>query len=139
MTRLPRLNEAKAEAARLRATEEGQGRTLGQGQALERVAQHYGFRDWNAMRAEIATRPLYAVGDRVRGRYLSQPFTATLRHVEDLGGGWARIALDLDEAVDVVTFESFSSFRKRVQGTVGPKGQSREKTSDGEPQLVIEI
>jgi Glyoxalase superfamily protein len=40
--------------------------------------------------------------------------------------------------VDVVTFDSFSNFRKRVWGVVGPLGESREKTSDGQPHLVIE-
>ncbi|MDV4143543.1 MULTISPECIES: glyoxalase superfamily protein [Shimia] len=139
MTRLPSLQDAKAAAARLRKDAEAVGRKLGQGQALEQVARLHGFRDWNAMRAAIAERPMFVVGDRVSGRYLSQPFTAVLRNVETLSDGWVRLSLDLDEAVDVVTFESFSSFRKRVQGTVGPKGQSRERTSDGTPQLEIDL
>jgi hypothetical protein len=35
------------------------------------------------------------------------------------------VSLDLDEAVDVVTFDSFSSFRKRVNGVIGKDGVSR--------------
>jgi hypothetical protein len=47
------------------------------------------------------------------------------------------VSLDLDEAVDVVTFDSFSSFRKRVNGVIGKEGVSRERTSNGRPQLEL--
>jgi hypothetical protein len=47
------------------------------------------------------------------------------------------VSLDLDEAVDVVTFDSFSSFRKRVNGVIGKDGVSQARTSNGRPQLEL--
>ena len=52
-------------------------------------------------------------------------------------GARYRISLDLDEAVDVVTFDSFSAFRKRINATVGRDGMTFEKTSNQKPQLEI--
>ena len=46
--------------------------------------------------------------------------------------------LDLDEAVDVVRFDSFSNLRKRIRVEVGPEGHSKERTSDGTPQIVLD-
>jgi hypothetical protein len=73
----------------------------------------------------------------VRGRYLGQSFSAVILAVEMIRPGWFRLTLDLDEAIDVVTFDSFSNFRKRVTGVIGPAGTSREKTSNGQPQLEM--
>lgn len=138
---LPTLAATKAEAKRLRAARQEAGQSIGHGQALETVAQAHGFRDWNTMAAALrGTGPeSLRAGDRVRGRYLSQPFTATVLSAEVSRPGWVRLELDLDEAVDVVVFDSFSNYRKRVRGEVGPEGQSRAHTSDGAAQLVIEI
>jgi hypothetical protein len=49
------------------------------------------------------------------------------------------VRLDLDHPVDVVTFDSFSNLRKRIRGTVGPDGRSKEITSDGTPHLVLDL
>ena len=135
---LPSLVEAKAMARQLRAELAG---GMGHAQALERVAHQFGFSDWNGMHAAIAHRApaRWVVGGRLRGRYLSQPFEATVVSVVQARPGWFWLELDLDEAVDVVTFESFSNFRKRVRGLVGPAGRTREQTSDGEPHLVVEM
>lgn len=81
----------------------------------------------------------WKVGDRVTGEYLSQPFTATVVEAIAVRPGWVRLDLQLDEAVDVVTFESFSNLRRRVRGVVGPKGFSAERTSDGQPHLRIDL
>lgn len=138
---LPTLAAAKAEAKSLRAERQEAGQPIGQGQALEIIAQAHGFRDWNTMTAALrGTGPEgLRAGDRVRGRYLSQPFCATVLSAELSRPGWVRLVLDLDAAVDVVTFESFSNYRKRLRGEVGPEGQSRERTSDGTPHLVLEV
>ncbi|TDE35599.1 glyoxalase superfamily protein [Antarcticimicrobium sediminis] len=138
---LANIAAAKAAARDLRARLAAEGREIGHGQALELIARQHGFRDWNACHAAlvVADTPAWQPGGRVRGRYLSQPFEATVISAAPQGAGWYRLALDLDAAVDVVRFDSFSSFRKRVQGTVGPAGTSRERTSDGHPQLVIEL
>ncbi|NKX43973.1 glyoxalase superfamily protein [Roseicyclus persicicus] len=137
---LPTLAEAKAAAKRLREERLAAGQPLAHGTALDIVAQAHGFRDWNAMAAAIhGNGPEgWQAGARVTGRYLSQPFSATVLAVEALRPGWVRLVLDLDEAVDVVTFASFSNFRKRVRVDVGPAGHSHERTSDGIPHLVLD-
>ncbi|MBL4813380.1 MAG: hypothetical protein JKX69_13735 [Rhodobacteraceae bacterium] len=136
---LPSLSEAKEQAKQLRADLAKQGKEIGHARALELLAHQAGFRDWNAFFAAIGTRPPegWMPGKRVQGRYISQPFMATVVSVEMQRPGWFRLALELDTAVDVVTFDSFSSFRKHVRGVVGPRGISRERTSDGAPQLVL--
>lgn len=138
---LPTLIEAKTQAKQLRAALSAQGTNVGHATALEQVAQRYGYRDWNSLHAAIKDRPptAWTIGARVTGRYLSQPFEATVVSVHMTRPGWFRIALDLDQPVDVVTFDSFSNLRKRVQGTVGPKGTSAEKTSDGVPHVQIDL
>ncbi|MGB0498343.1 MAG: glyoxalase superfamily protein [Rubricella sp.] len=136
---LPTLAEAKAAARRLRADLAGKGQGISHAQALERIAHAHGFRDWNGLHAAIrqGSPPGWIAGARVSGRYLSQPFAATILSAEEVRPGWTRLVLDLDTAVDVVRFESFSNRRKRVQGVVGPLGESLERTSDGVPHLVV--
>ena len=140
-TALPTLAAAKAQAKRLRARLAADGMSIGHGEALELVAHQHGFRDWNAFHAAIGNRPpdAFVPGGRVQGRYLGQAFEATILAVELLRPGWFRLELDLDNAVDVVTFDSFSNFRKRVRGTVGPSGTSRERSSTGQPHLEIDL
>ena len=53
--------------------------------------------------------------------------------------GRFRITMDFDEPVDVVTFDSFSAFRKRVSANIDTSGKTIEKTSDGKPQMVLEL
>ena len=142
MTRdLPSLIEAKAEAKALRKRLAAEGNELGHSQALEQVAQNHGFSDWNVFRAAVEShRPnVWNAGDRVTGRYLSQPFKATVRNSEHLRAGWFRLVLDLDEAVDVVRFESFSNLRKQIRVEVGPKGHAKERTSDGVPHVELDL
>jgi hypothetical protein len=109
-------------------------------QALERVAAELGFRDWNTAVARLSNDPEFAVqvGDMVSGTYLKQAFTARVLAVRVLSGGsHFNVTLHLDEPVDVVRFDSFSSFRQRVNATVDDTGVSPAKTSDGQPHLVI--
>jgi len=138
---IPTLSAAKAEARTLREERQQAGETIGHGQALERVAKRYGFRDWNTLHAAIVDNPPpgFLPGGRVRGRYFGQPFEATVLAVQQPRPGWYQLELQLDEAVDVVTFDSFSNFRRRVRGTVGPEGMSRERNSRGVPHLAVEL
>jgi len=140
-TALPTLTAAKSQAKRLRDRLGSEGTAISHGHALELVAHQHGFRDWNAFHAAIGNRPpdAFVPGGRVQGRYLGQGFDATILAVEMLRPGWCRLELDLDNAVDVVTFDSFSNFRKRVRGTVGPLGLSRERSSTGQPHLEINL
>lgn len=137
-----RVDAFKAQAKRLRRQLADTGTEISHSLALELVAQQHGARDWNTLRA-LAARPgnnqPLAVGDRVSGRYLGQPFTGYIHGLEHADPtGHQRITLHFDEPVDVVTFDSFSSFRQRVSGTINSDGMSPRKTSDGAPQLVVQ-
>ncbi|WP_163849557.1 glyoxalase superfamily protein [Pseudooceanicola aestuarii] len=132
--------QAKDAARRLRAGMAEAGTSVSHARALELVARQHGFRDWNTMSAALSHDPpaRWAVGDKVSGSYLSRPFTARVVACEDIAPGWVRLDLQLDVAVDVVTSERFSNFRRRIRGTVGPKGATAERTSDGTPHLQID-
>jgi len=139
--RLPTMQEAKKKAKQLRQDKAAEGTAISHAQALETVAHHHGFRDWNTFQAAIKDRPPneWHAGQRVKGHYLSQPFTATVLSVESLHPGWFRLVIDLDEAVDVVTFESFSNLRKRLRAVIGPDGYTKERTSGGRPHLQLDM
>ena len=73
------------------------------------------------------------------GHYLGQGFEADVIGVQILATpGRYRITLDFDEPVDVVTFASFSSFRKRVSCVIDRHGVTAEKISDGRPHLRLQ-
>lgn len=142
-----RRPDFKQQAKRLRLALAESGRAISHGEALEMVARQHGHRDWNTLSAATgrpstespsAASPL-AVGRTVTGRYLGQPFTGEIRSVTALADGahW-RLAIHFAEPVDVVTFESFSAFRRRIHATVNGKGISPQRTSDGQPHLVID-
>ena len=149
MTRIEtneRIECWKSQARQLRARQAETGKPVSHSEALELVARQHGARDWNTLRAQAGRagttghnkRPL-AVGDRVRGRYLGQPFTGYvfgMTHAEQ--SPYTRITLHFDEPVDVVTFDSFSSFRQRVSGVIDDEGRSLYRTSNGEPQIVVD-
>ncbi len=79
------------------------------------------------------------MGERVTGRYLGQRFSGEVRGITRTGpGGQYRVTLHFDDPVDVVTFDSFSSFRQRVSTLINGDGVSPRKTSDGMAQLVID-
>ena len=136
-----RVEAFKAQARKLRHELAGAGRDITHSQALEMVAKQHGARDWNTLRALASrsgnNRPL-AVGDRVAGQYLGQPFTGYVHGlVHPDQSDYSRITLHFDEPVDVVTFESFSAFRQRVSGVINREGRSLTRTSDGRPHLVV--
>ncbi|MEQ8333999.1 glyoxalase superfamily protein [Nisaea sp.] len=138
---LPSIEDLKYSAGELRRDLAAQGITLSHSQSLERIAHDMGFKDWNNLSA-AAGRPKdrspVTQGDRVTGRYLGQPFTATVLDVRaaEMHARF-RVTLHFDKPVDVVSFESFSSFRQRVSCTMTPEGRTPQKTSNGEPQLVL--
>ena len=143
-TTYPSIDELKAQAKRLRQAMEARGSALSHSAALELIAQQYGARDWNTLSA-LATRPnaepvsLLSVGVQVRGRYLNQPFSGRILALAQTNGGLHKITIHFDEPVDVVTFESFSAFRQRINAQVDGNGISPRKTSNGLPQLVLDI
>ncbi|WP_197491907.1 glyoxalase superfamily protein [Rhizobium bangladeshense] len=144
MTTYPGIEELKAQAKRLRQAMNDRGTTLTHSAALEMIARQHGARDWNTL-AALAARPNAApktplfVGAHIRGRYLNQPFAGEILSLSALPGGLHRITIHFDEAVDVVTFESFSAFRRRVSAQIDADGVSPRKTSNGVPHLVLDL
>jgi hypothetical protein len=138
---LPTVEEAKRQAKCLREDLRAEGREIAHSRALEIVARQHGFRDWNAFHAAIGIRPpgRWMPGGRITGRYLSRDFEASVLAVDSVRPGWFRLTLEFDEAIDVVKFESFSNFRRRLSLVVGPEGHTRERTSDGKPLLRIDM
>jgi len=138
---IPTLAGAKTMAKALRKRLATEGIDIGHAKALEQIAQDFGFRDWNGLHAAIEHhRPNnWTVGARVTGRYLGHRFTATIRSSEHVRPGWFHLVLDLDEAVDVVRFESFSNLRKQIRADIGPRGHSKARTSDGTPHVELDL
>ncbi|MGR3662788.1 MAG: glyoxalase superfamily protein [Paracoccaceae bacterium] len=136
---IPSLDALKLQAKELRKSLNGEGREVRHGQALELIAKSHGFRDWNTLHAAVgnAPRPPVVVGQIVEGRYLGQEFVGEVLGVQVLSEGRYRVTFDFAEAVDVVTFDSFSNFRKRVSKTVDSTGRSFDRTSDGQPHIVL--
>ncbi len=137
---LPCLAQLKEEARQLRASNPY---PLTHGQALEKIAQHYGYRNWNILAAKAKQQSAsnrFVAGMRLTGTYLKQRFSGQLLSVFPTEqAGYHRLTLHFDEAVDVVTFDSFSAYRQRVSCIIGPDGISPNKTSDGEPHMRLEM
>ncbi|MCB2101858.1 MAG: hypothetical protein KDE22_13365, partial [Rhodobacterales bacterium] len=115
--------------------------TLTHARALEAVARRHGFKDWNTARARASNQPVCPVdiGERVAGRYLKQPFEGTVIGLLALTRpGTYQVTVQLDDPVDVVTFDSFSNFRHRVTCVVDEHGTALAHTSDGQPHMVLE-
>lgn len=136
---IPSLDALKSQAKELRKSLTWEGRDVSHGQALELVAKSHGFRDWNTLHAAVgnAPRPPVQIGQIVEGRYLGQEFTGEVLGVQVLSEGRYRVTFDFAEAVDVVTFDSFSNFRKRVSKVLDSSGRSYDRTSDGQPHIVL--
>ena len=137
---MPTLTEAKAQAKALRTALQAGGTTVSHAQALELVASQHGAKDWNTLHARLSLRnapPELAYGDRVRGRFLGQPFAGLIIGIS--GPATHReIEIRFDRPVDVVQFESFSNLRSRVRAVIDESGQAHRRTSDGMPQLIVE-
>ena len=138
--RLNSLSEAKSQAKALRDALVGQSTRISHAQALELVAHQNGARDWNTLHAKLSRPEPQALqlNDEVKGRYLGQAFTGRIMALSRVGSN-LNISLQLDQPVDTVRFESFSNMRRRIRGVIGPDGRSPQKTSDGVPQLVIDM
>ena len=140
---LPSIDVLKTQAKRLRNDLESDGTPTGHSKSLELLAHQYGYKDWNTLHAAVCNRlpgPPVTIGERVRGHYLGQAFAGEVLGVSVLGApGRYRVTFHFDEPVDVVTFESFSNLRRRVSSVINVDGVSAEKTSDGQPQMVLAL
>lgn len=134
------IDNAKVQAKALRAALQMQATVISHAQALELIAKQHGAKDWNTLYARLVLRngPLeLALNDRVRGRYLGQPFTV---QVIGLSGpaNYLQISVRFDTPVDVARFEGFSNLRRQIKATINEQDRSHRYTSDGEPQLIVE-
>ena len=144
---LPSLENLKQQAKRLRAQTGVDGPAITHSQALELLAHQYGYKNWNVLHAACGNqppRPPVNIGTRVSGHYLGQQFdgeviaVSRLRHHGEQGDQY-RLTINFDEAVDVVRFEGLSNFRHRVTGQIGGNGKSPQRTSDGQPILMLNL
>ncbi len=140
---LTTIDDFKAQAKRLRRAMADQGAEIAHSTALELVAKSHGERDWNTLSAlarRDGTNALsLAVDQKVRGSYLGQPYEGRIVSLTRLPtAGLYRIAVQFDRPVDVVTFESFSAFRSRVNAVVDATGVSPRRTSNGRPQMTVQ-
>ena len=128
MPHTPTATDYKAQARRLRAGLADTG---------------HGVRDWNTLNALAARGRSVAdltIGSTVAGRYLGHDFTGELVALHALSkSGRYRASIQFDTPVDVVAFDSFSAFRRRVTVTVDATGATTEKTSDGRPHLQLAL
>ena len=133
-------DQAKARARALRAELAAKHGDISHAAALERVARELGFTDWNTMSARlpVALEPPLRPGDRVEGRYLNIAFSGSIVGVRIVKGDAAvSVTIAFDMPIDVVTFDSFSAYRRRVTATISASGVSFAKTSDGVPHLIV--
>lgn len=139
----PSLKELKQQARRLRAEIAKKSTPISHSQSLEMIAHQKGFKDWNTLHASISNRPALealGLGEVVDGRYMGQSFRGELVGIRTLKKGQSYyISIQADEPVDVVKFDSFSNFRRRLSCTVDQSGVSPAKTSDGQPHMVLEL
>ena len=141
---LPSLETLKAQAKRLRAELERDGHAVSHSRSLELLAHQYGFRDWNGLHAAIGNRarsgPPVVLGERVKGRYLGQTFEGEITGVTTLSTpDRYRVTVSFDEPIDVVTFDSFSNYRRRVTSIVDRNGVSAERTSNLQPHMQLDL
>jgi hypothetical protein len=143
ITQLPSLEDLKDQAKRLRDALARQGTIINHSRSLELIAGQYGFRDWNTLHAKIGNMPpprrVLSIGDNVSGHYLGQKFSGKVIAIKALTSahGMFKVTFDFEEPVDVITFDSWSAYRKRVTCTLGEDGRTVEKTSNGEPHMVL--
>ena len=140
------LDQLKQQAKHLRSSLAGSGKAINHGEALELLAHQHGFKNWNVLHAAIGNQPPLPaskapinLGDVVDGRYLGRDFTGEVIGVAAVTGDRYRVTLNFNEPVDVVTFDSFSAYRKRVTCTVDRHGNTVEKTSNGRPHMQIRL
>lgn len=134
---LPSRDGLKALAKRLQSHMADQGHHMRLSDALEAVARQWGFRDWNTAAAASGDTPHVALqlGQAVSGRYLGHPFTGTVHQVGSRPRGYIQVTIDFDQPVTVANGRAQ---RRRVNATLTPAGRTVERTSDGQPHLVLD-
>lgn len=136
------VDELKIQAKALRRSLAGEGHVISHSKSLETLANQLGYRDWNTLHAiagNSATVP-YALGEAVRGTYLGQAFEGEIIGLRKLStDNRYGLTIKFDVPVDVVRFEGMTNFRSRVEVTLNDNGRSNDKTSDGQPHMVLQM
>ena len=142
-TQLPSIDGLRMQAKRLRADLSSDGNEITHSRALEVLAHQYGYKDWNTLHAAAGNGPHCPVslGQRVQGQYLGQAFEGQISGVQSLATepDRFRVTVQFDQPVDVVTFDGFSNYRRRVTSVIDRAGDSAEKTSNGVPQMQLRL
>ena len=137
------LKDLKQQARRLRSGLADDLTTISHSKSLEMMAHQRGYKDWNTLHASISNRPALEtleLNETVQGVYLGQAFKGELVSIKILKSGYAyHVSIQLEKAIDVVTFDSFSNFRRRLSCTVDANGISPAKTSNGKPHMALEL
>jgi len=136
----PSIQTLKTEAKALREERALSPNPLSHGAALEEIARRHGYRDWNTASAALPERVTVPVqiGQRVKGTYLSRPFTGmviAMRLLPDMAH--FEVTVKFDKPVNVSNFASMVHERQRVTATVDVHGVSPARTSDGEPHMRV--
>lgn len=136
---VPSTDALKAQAKRLRAAMADKNTPITQSMALEAVARQWGYRDWNTLSAASKSNASkgWHVGQRVAGQYLGHMFQGSLKAVRAANGGFWYVTVVFDEAIDVVSSEAFSSFRKQVNVVLNEDGVTVDKTSNGIAHMAL--
>ena len=138
MTHIPSRDVLKAQAKRLRAELGAKGTQMTHAAALETVAHQWGMRDWNTLAAKADVSALqWHPGQRVSGRYLGHPFHGMIKAASLSSSGYWSLTVRFDAPVDVVESAHFTSLRQQVNTTVNATGESPQKTSNGQPHMVV--
>lgn len=137
-TTIPSRDVLKTQAKRLRQDLADQGQNLTHAQALETVAHQWGARDWNTLSAQASVvHTGWTPGQRITGKYLGHAFAGVVKAARQQANGFWALTLRFDQAIDVVTSTQFSAYRQQVSATVNAQGVSPQKTSDGQPHMVL--
>ena len=137
-TPIPSRDVLKSQAKTLRKDMAARGQSMSHAEALETIAHQWGARDWNtAVALSAQASPGWAPGMRVHGRYLGHPFEGVIKAARQSSAGFWSLTMRFDTAIDVVKSKQFSAFRRQVNVTINSDGQSPQKTSDGQPHLVL--
>lgn len=137
---LPTRATLKAQAKRLRSDLTAQGKPTTHAQALEAIAHQWGARDWNTLHAQApdTLQRSFTPGERISGLYLGHAFQGTVKAAQMASAGFWRLTVVFDDAVDVVESQHFTGLRKQVSATIGPQGHTAQKTSNGQPHMVLD-
>ncbi len=132
------IQDLKTQAKRLRAHLATKNIDLNHSASLAALAAQHGYRDWNTLCAKADGSSWPAAGERVKGTYLGHEFTGFVKSVHiTKNASIRRYHFHFDNAIDVVTSEHFSNFRKHVSADLNTALQSVNVKGEQDNLLVL--